>query len=107
MNHLYAPTSTPADVAGFAATVVDLGGRGDAEAGALVTEAVAELVAHVRVLSQTLRLVKPPLALSGGVLRSQVRTQLLAALHGEVGPVNHVTDPVVGAIALARRLLRG
>jgi N-acetylglucosamine kinase-like BadF-type ATPase len=107
MNHLYAPTSTPADVAGFAATVVDLGGRGDAEAGALVTEAVGELVAHVRVLSQTLRLVKPPLALSGGVLRSQVRTQLLAALHGEVGPVNHVTDPVVGAIALARRLLRG
>ena len=107
MNHLYAPKTTPADVAGFAAPVVDLASRGDARAAALVTEAVGDLVAHVRVLSQTLRLEKPPLALSGGVLRSHVRTQLLAALDGEIGPVNHVVDPVVGAVALARRLLRG
>ena len=107
MNHLYAPKTTPADVAGFAAPVVDLASRGDGAAAALVTEAVGELVAHVRVLSQTLRLEKPPLALSGGVLRSHVRTQLTAALDGEIGPVNHVTDPVVGAVALARRLLRG
>ena len=104
MNQLSAPTSTPADVAGFATAVVDLAGRGDADATALVTEAVSDLVTHVRVLSQTLRLEKPPLALSGGLLRSQVRPRLLAALDGEVGPVQHVTDPVAGAVALARRL---
>jgi len=40
------------------------------------------------------------LALSGGLLRSQVRPRLLAALDGEVGPVQHVTDPVAGAVAL-------
>jgi N-acetylglucosamine kinase-like BadF-type ATPase len=107
MNHLYAPTTTSADMAAFAAPVIDLAGRGDADATALVTAAVSELVAHVRVMSQTLRLVKPPLALSGGLLRSQVRTQLLASLDGEIGPVNHVVDPVVGGVALARRLLLG
>jgi N-acetylglucosamine kinase-like BadF-type ATPase len=106
MNRLYAPDTRPADVAAFATVVADLAGKGDADAGRLVAEAAAELVAHVQVVMKTLRLEKPPLALSGGVLRSQARTLLLSGLGAEIGPVTHVSDPVVGAVTLARRLMR-
>ena len=107
MHQVYAPATSPADIAGFAATVLDLAARGDAHAGALVEEIARELVAHVRVVIQKLKLTRPPLALGGGLLRSHLRTLVMVALAAEVGPVSHVTDPVLGAITLAQRLLKG
>jgi N-acetylglucosamine kinase-like BadF-type ATPase len=101
---LHDPATTPADIAGLAATVLDLAGRGDQDASALVEEAVNELVAHVEVVIRTLGLQKPPFALSGGMLRSHLRTLLLTRLGDQLGPVSHVTDPVLGAITLAKRL---
>ncbi|HEY5908953.1 MAG TPA: BadF/BadG/BcrA/BcrD ATPase family protein [Vicinamibacteria bacterium] len=107
VNHLHTPGTTPADIASFGTTVVDLAAKGDADADQLVNDAVAELVTHVRVVMRALRLEKPPLALAGGVLRSQVRTLLVGALGEEIGPVTHVADPVAGAVTLARRMLNG
>ena len=107
MQQIYAPATSPADIAGFATSVLDLGARGDAAATPLVGEVAHDLVVHVRVAIQKLKLTRPPLALGGGLLRSHLRTLVTVALTGEVGPVNHVTDPVVGAITLAQRLLKG
>jgi hypothetical protein len=49
---------------------------------------------------------KPPLALSGGLLRAGLRQAVLAKVGGDVGPVNFVNDPPVGGVVLARRLLQ-
>lgn len=107
MAQVYAPTTSPADIAGFAASVLDLAARGDATAGTLIEEVARELAAHVRVVIGKLRLTRPPLALGGGMLRSHLRTLLMVAVAAEIGPVSHVTDPVLGAITLAQRLLKG
>jgi len=107
LHRIYSPTTSPADIAGFATSVLDLAARGDAATVPLVEEAARELVVHVRVAMQKLKLTKPPLALGGGLLRSHLRTLVTNALAGEIGVVNHVTDPVVGAITLAQRLLKG
>ena len=106
MQQVYAPATTPADIAGFAASVLDLAARGDATAGSLVDEVARELAVHVRVVIQKLKLTRPPLALGGGLLRSHLRTLVMVALAADVGPVSHVTDPVLGAITLAQRLLK-
>jgi len=50
MHQLYAPAITPADIAGFAATVLDLAARGDAAARELGDEVARELAVHVRVV---------------------------------------------------------
>ncbi|HVQ29248.1 MAG TPA: BadF/BadG/BcrA/BcrD ATPase family protein [Vicinamibacteria bacterium] len=107
MHQIYAPATSPADIAGFAASVLDLGARGDAAAILLVEEVARELAVHVRVVIQKLKLTQPPLALGGGLLRSHLRNLVAVALAGEVGVTSHVTDPVVGAISLAQRLLKG
>ena len=107
MQQVYAPATSPADIEAFASTVLDLAARGDASAGALVEEVARDLVVHVRVVIARLQLTRPPLALGGGLLRSHLRTLVMVALAAEVGPVSHVTDPVLGAITLAQRLLKG
>jgi hypothetical protein len=49
---------------------------------------------------------KPPLALSGGLLRASLRHAVLAQVGDAVGPVTYVTDPPLGGLVLARRLLQ-
>ncbi len=107
MRKVHAPEVTPADVAGFAAPILDLATRGDAAAKALVEEAAQDLVTQVRTVARRLGLKQPPLALGGGLLRGQLRRSVLALVDGEVGPSNYVADPVMGAVELARRLLKG
>jgi len=106
VHFLHEPATSAADIAGLATTVLDLAGRGDTVAATLVDAAVAELVEQVQVVLRTLRIEKPPFAMAGGMLRSHLRTLLLARLGDQLGPVSHVTDPVLGAIALAKRLVR-
>jgi len=72
-----------------------------------VDVSVGELLEHVQVVMRTLSFEKPAFAMAGGMLRSHLRSLLLARLEGQLGPVSHVTDPILGAITLARRLARG
>lgn len=107
VQHLQDAGTSPADVASLASTVLDLAARGDRDAGALVEESARELTEHVRVVVHSLRLQRPALALAGGMMRGHVRTLIVGALGEEISGVNHVTDPVLGAVALARRMLAG
>jgi N-acetylglucosamine kinase-like BadF-type ATPase len=104
VHHLHEPSTLPSDIAGLATSILDLAGRGDPDATALMSDTLRELADHVQVVIRSLRLTKPPLAISGGMLRSQIRTLLLEALADQIGPVSHVTDPVLGAVTLAQRL---
>jgi len=106
IRHVHADTMTPSEIAGLASVVLDLAARGDAECKVIAAEAAAELARHVRAVVRKLGVAKPPLALSGGLLRASLRQAVLAQIEGEVGPVTYVTDPPLGGIVLARRLLQ-
>lgn len=106
IRHAHAPDTTPATIAGLATRVVDLAGRGEAAAKGLITDAARDLAHHVEAVVRKLKMDRPPLALGGGLLRGQLRQSLIAMLGVEVGPVQYVTDPSLGAVVLARRLLQ-
>jgi len=106
IRHVHAETTTPSEIAGLASVVLDLAARGDAEAKGMVEEAACELARHVQAVVRKLDVAKPPLALSGGLLRASLRQAVLSKIEGEVGPVNYVTDPPLGGVVLARRLLK-
>ena len=106
VHHLHAASTLSSDVAGLATAILDLASRGDADAVALVNDSVRELHDHVQVVLRTLRVTSPPLAISGGMFRPHFRALFLAGLEGQIGSVNQVQDPVVGAMTLARRLLK-
>jgi len=106
IRHVHADTMTPSEIAGLASVVLDLAARGDAECKVIVAEAASELARHVRAVVRKLGVAKPPLALAGGLLRASLRQAVLAHIEGEVGPVIYVTDPPLGGVVLARRLLR-
>jgi N-acetylglucosamine kinase-like BadF-type ATPase len=97
---------TPSEIAGLASVVLDLSVRGDVHARAIVEEAASDLARHVQAVVRKLAVSKPPLALSGGLLRASLRQAVLAKIEGEVGAVNYVTDPPLGGVVLARRLLK-
>jgi N-acetylglucosamine kinase-like BadF-type ATPase len=107
MRRVHAPETTPADIAGLAAAVVDLSARGDAAARGVVEEAIADLALQLRTVVRKLKLERPPLAVAGGLMRAHLRTLLSAALERDVASVTHVAEPVMGAVKLARRLLAG
>jgi N-acetylglucosamine kinase-like BadF-type ATPase len=98
-------TSLPGDIASLATVVLDLAGRQDPAAKEVVAEAARELALHVETVVRQLRLKKPPVALGGGLMmRSALRRALVDALKTEIGPVNQVVDPPLGAVVLAKRL---
>jgi len=106
IRHVHAEQTTPSEIAGLASVVLDLAARGDADAKAIVDEAASELARHVQAVVRKMGVAKPPLALSGGLLRASLRQAVLAKIEGEVGAVNYVTDPPLGGVVLARRLLK-
>jgi N-acetylglucosamine kinase-like BadF-type ATPase len=105
IRHVHAESVTPSDIAGLATVVLDLATRGDAHAKAIVDEAAFDLARHVQTVVKKLGVSKPPLALAGGLLRASLRQAVQARIGEEVGPVNYVTDPPLGAVVLARRLM--
>jgi N-acetylglucosamine kinase-like BadF-type ATPase len=106
IRHVHAPATTPADIAGLATVVLDLAGRNDEAALAVVAEAAGELAQHVDAVIRILRLTRPPLALGGGLmLRAVLRKAVLEAVQSELGPTTQVADPPLGAVMMARRLL--
>ena len=107
IRYVHAADTTPSEIAGLASVVLDLAARGDADARAIVEEAAVDLARHVQAVIRKMGVEKPPLALSGGLLRASLRHAVLAKIEGEIGPVNYVTDPPLGGVVLARRLLAG
>lgn len=104
---VHSPQTTSADIAGLAPRILELAGRGDADARRILDDATAHLAEHVRTVIHKLGLGRPPLALAGGLLRTGLRPALSGLLGEEVGAISHVTEPVLGAVVLARRLLAG
>ena len=107
IQHVHAPSVTPADLAGLAPTVLSLGASGDAAAKALVEQCVKDLARQADTAIRKLGLEKPPLALAGSLLRGDVRRGVVAALAGSIGDVAYVEDPCRGAVTLAKRRLKG
>jgi N-acetylglucosamine kinase-like BadF-type ATPase len=105
IRYVHAPERTPAELAALASPVLALAGRGDAGARRVVDEAAQELARHVDTVVKRLGLVKPPLAVAGGLLSGHMRATVLAAVKSEMGPSSYVADPSQGAVVLARRLL--
>ena len=106
IRHVHGDTMTPTEIAGLASVVLDLAVRGDAEAKAILEGAASDLAGHVQTVVKKLGVAKPPLALAGGLLRASLRQALQAKIGDDVGPVNYVTDPPMGGVVLARRLLQ-
>jgi N-acetylglucosamine kinase-like BadF-type ATPase len=108
IRHVHAETTSASDIAGLATVVVDLAGRNDAAAMAVITEAARELAQQIDTVVRILRLTTPPLAMGGRLLlRAVLRKAVLAAIQTEMGPVAQVTDSALGAVVMARRLLPG
>jgi N-acetylglucosamine kinase-like BadF-type ATPase len=98
--------TTAEEIAGFATRVLELAGRGDAAGRQIVDRAGEALAVHVETVVRKLGLEQPPLALGGAMMRLTLKKVLLEHVKTPLGPVTIVTDPVQGAIATARRLLR-
>jgi N-acetylglucosamine kinase-like BadF-type ATPase len=107
VGHVYRPGVTQADIAGLAVLVEQAARQGDPLAGQILERAGQELAAAAGVVAARLGLTGPiPCAVVGGVI---VRGELLseaflsaAAGQGlELGPVEKVIEPVLGAIRLA------
>jgi N-acetylglucosamine kinase-like BadF-type ATPase len=107
IRHVYAPTMTHSELAGLATTVLNLSSTGDPAAKIIVDEAARDLALHVDTVIRKLGLKRPPLAVAGGVLRAQLRKALQGAIQSELAVINHVADPCMGAVTIARRLLQG
>ena len=107
IRHVHAPGMTPSDIASLAPVVLSLAASGDASAKGLVEESVKDLARQVDTAIRKLALEKPPLALSGSQLRGDVRRGVLAAITSPLGEVAYVEDPCRGAVALAKRQLKG
>jgi N-acetylglucosamine kinase-like BadF-type ATPase len=107
MRHLHEPTTSPAEIAGFAPVVLALASKGDVAAGEIREGAARELACQVRAVVRRLELRRPTLAMAGGLLRGDLRRSLLCLIADEVGACNYVEDPVLGGVRLARRLLHG
>jgi N-acetylglucosamine kinase-like BadF-type ATPase len=105
IRHIYAPAMTQADIAGLAAAVLELASNGDPAASAIANDSARELARQVDAVVRKLGLSRPPLALSGALLRGAMRQLVLAAIESEMGATAYVADPCKGAVALGRRLL--
>jgi len=106
-RHVHAPGMTPADLASLAPVVLSLAASGDAAAKSLVEQSVKDLALQADTAIRKLALERPPLALSGSQLRGDVRRGLIAAITSPLGDVAYVEDPCRGAVALAKRQLKG
>src|SRR5581483_4201245 len=93
------------EIASFAPRVIELAGRNDPSARAIVDDAAADLAVHVNTVVQRLRLEKPALALGGSMIRIAYRNAILSHVKASLGAVTVVQDPTLGALAIARRLL--
>jgi N-acetylglucosamine kinase-like BadF-type ATPase len=106
VTYIYRPEVTHADIAGLVDPLMDLAGTGDPDAARIVEDAARDLAHQINTAIKRLGVAKPPLALTGGVLRRVAFKQaVLSFVTEELGPVAMVSQPYLGAVTLARRLL--
>jgi N-acetylglucosamine kinase-like BadF-type ATPase len=105
IRFVHAPTTTAAEIAGLATVVLDEAKRGDPSAQGILERAARELAAQVATVIQRLKLCHPPLALAGGMLRGALREGVVKEIGAQIASVTYVSDPPLGAVVLARRLL--
>ncbi len=106
VTYIYRPEVTHADIAGLVDPLMDLAGAGDADALHIVQEAAKDLAHQINTAIKRLGVAKPALALTGGVLRRVAFKQaLLSFVTEELGPVAMVSQPYLGAVTLAKRML--
>jgi N-acetylmuramic acid 6-phosphate etherase len=106
IDHVHRPETTTAEIADLAVPLLELAGRGDADARKVMHHAAQALARHVKTVIAQLELVTPPLALGGSTLRGELRHALMAHLDLPLGPVSTVPDPAQAALAIARRKLK-
>jgi N-acetylglucosamine kinase-like BadF-type ATPase len=105
IRHFHAEGMTPAEIAGLAPVVISAAAGGDPAARVLVERCVKDLARQVDTAIRRLALDKPPLALSGSLLRGDVRRGVVGYIQSPLGEVSFVDDACRGAVALAKRLL--
>jgi N-acetylglucosamine kinase-like BadF-type ATPase len=116
LDYIYLQEASPATIASLAAVVNGCAEAGDAVALDILRLAGGEVAQTIHAVVRRLGLNEPggsaPCALAGSVVtRSRLVQGFLleaAAAHNlRLGPVTPVTEPVVGAVRLAQRLLVG
>ena len=103
---IYDADTTLAKIAGLAPAVLALA-ETDKYARRLLDGAASALAHHLDVVMKKLALDRPPVALAGGLLcvSDALRSEVVARASAPLGDVHVIESPVLGAIALARRLL--
>lgn len=105
IRFVHAPTTTAAEIAGLAPVVLEQAHHGDAIAREILERAARELARQVETVIDRLKLSRPPLALAGGMLRGMLREAVVKEVGAAIASVAYVSDPPLGAVVLARRLL--
>jgi N-acetylglucosamine kinase-like BadF-type ATPase len=103
----YRKDTTPEELASFAPRVLDLAVQNEPAARAIASRAAAALADHVDVVIDQLHVEKPPLVLSGRIMRISFKKMILTAVRSPIGTVSMVSDYSQGALATARRLAEG
>jgi N-acetylglucosamine kinase-like BadF-type ATPase len=105
IRFVHAPTTSAADIAGLAPVVLEQADQGDAAARVIFERAACELARQVEATIGRLGMARPPLALAGGMLNSPLRAAVVNEIGNQVASATYVSDPPLGAVVLARRLL--
>lgn len=112
IQHVYAAHTTRREIAELAEVVVRVAERGDEVAGEIVREAGRELALAAHAVVRQLDLAgSVPCALGGGVLvHAESITRVFFHTATELGlrlePVQTVSEPALGAVKLAREMLK-
>jgi N-acetylglucosamine kinase-like BadF-type ATPase len=104
IRHVHGAHMTQTEIATLATVVTRLATEGEDASNKIIHQAASDLALHIDTVVRRLGLKRPPLALAGGVLRGCLRAALDQAIQSELGPVQFVSDPSLGAVVLARRL---
>lgn len=105
LDVLYRPDLAIAEVSSLTTRILRLAEDGDGPALELAGQAAAHLAALVDTVVATLGLERPPVAMSGGVLRHPfMRAAVVKQVVAALGPDRLVDDPALGALAIARDL---
>ncbi|MCG5055210.1 MAG: hypothetical protein KA712_19775 [Myxococcales bacterium] len=106
LAHVYAPQTAKAELAQLSPVVFRLARQGDLQARRLVQAGAHALAELITAVCQTLKMNRPALAFGGSLLARQpaLRKDVVARLPFRPASVAVVTEPVKGAVYLARRL---
>jgi N-acetylglucosamine kinase-like BadF-type ATPase len=105
--HVYRGDVSRTEIAALAELVVVLAASGDSPAQEILRCAARELTRLAETVVARLQIPKPPLALGGGLLRtdSPLNSLVIAHIDRVAGSICYVDDATRGALVIARRML--